>query len=428
MRKRLWVLLAFAIACSKQPEAPEAKQASDGDLLGDSAPVEAKEPAAPAVGASTLLLAQAQFAWEQDASGKRMAKPGPAKLLMLTAADGAWQRQVLEDADSRVFHKAMCVKEGDALSGILTIGGTEALLKLWQPSPSGWQAQTLWHGQFGGKWDRLRDVELADLDGDGTRDLVIGTHDQGVIVTARHAGGKWEVEEIFRKANTFIHEIELGDVLGKGKPQIYATPSEPNKANASQAGGIMMFERAAGGWRSAWVDRLTHSHAKEILVTDLDGDGRDELYAAIEAELAPGSTTAGPVEIRAYGVDAKGKWKGRTIAKLERGVQSRVLLRANLTGEGAEIIVTTMKDGVWRLVPAKGDGAWRAEQIDATSTGFENAAAVADVDGDGREELYVSADDQDEVRRYTWNGKTFDRTVIAGLEKSDITWNIVQCR
>ena len=35
------------------------------------------------------------------------------------------------------------------------------------------------------------------------------------------------------------------------------------------------------------------------------------------------------------------------------------------------------------------------ELIDADSSGFEHAAGIADLDGDGRPELYVAADDQD---------------------------------
>jgi hypothetical protein len=109
-------------------------------------------------------------------------------------------------------------------------------------------------------------------------------------------------------------------------------------------------------------------------------------------------------------------------------VQARVMLAASLRKEDKpELIVTTMKGGIWRLTPQPGDTPWTASLIDADSSGFEHAATAYDIDNDGVNELYVTADDQDEVRQYVWSGDAFKRTVIAPLEKSDITWNILGC-
>ncbi|MBC7793784.1 MAG: hypothetical protein H7Z43_08750, partial [Clostridia bacterium] len=114
--------------------------------------------------------------------------------------------------------------------------------------------------------------------------------------------------------------------------------------------------------------------------------------------------------------------------KLDKAVQARVLLATSLRpNDKPELVVTTMKDGIWRLTPAAGDALWTPSRIDADSSGFEHAATAYDIDSDGLNELYVTADDQDEVRQYVWSADQFKRTVITTLEKSDITWNIMGC-
>ncbi|MEL6758795.1 MAG: VCBS repeat-containing protein [Myxococcota bacterium] len=385
---------------------------------------------APDIESPRLLLAQAQFTWSDD-NGKRTPKPGAAKLRILSLKGDTFQETVLEDEDSRVFHKALCVDE-EGLSGLLTIAATDAHLKLWKATDSGWNADTLWTGRFGGKFDRLRDVEIGDVDGDGSNELVIATHDQGVVVVLDRNGDEWTPTTVFEKQDTFVHEIELGDTDGDGIPEIYATPSKPNRANASQSGSILnvRYDPKTKKYISETVIEFEGSHAKEILVGDLDSNQRDELYAAVEASIKPvdGKLTVDhPVAVRRF--DKKGEsWAPSDVAEFPDGLQSRVLLLADLTKRGAEdLIVTTMKSGVWRVAP-KDDGSFEKEAIDKDSGGFEHAAHAADLDNDGQPELYVTSDDNDEVRRYVWDGEKFGRTVIATLEKSDLVWNITSCK
>jgi len=374
----------------------------------------------------TLLLPQVQFVRE-EVDGKRTPKPGAAKLLMLTPKDGAFVANLLEDPDSRVFHKALCVTTAVG-PRLLTIGATEARLKLWRVENGQWQAETLWGPSFGGKWDRLRDIEIANLDADPEPELAIATHDQGVIALGDRRGGAWHFTEIDRAADTFVHEVEVGDVDGDGKPEIFATPSKPNKADHTQGGGILAFIRRGERWQRVEVARFERTHAKEILVADLDGNGKPELYAALEA-VRNRAGAESPVEIRRYLPKKTGPWPSQLVAEIPGGVQARVLLQADLTGAGKpELVVTTMKGGIWRLLRGKPGKPWQKLLVTKDSSGFEHAAGVADLDGDGRQELYVSADVQDEIRRYVWDGKAFSATVLAPMERSDLTWDIHRCQ
>lgn len=377
----------------------------------------------------SLLLTQAQFEWE-IIDGKRRPKPGPAKLVILTPGPSGWSDHVLNDPDSRVFHKAVCRSESEAATEkqIWTIGATDAHLKRWQLREGQWKDHSLWKPKFGGKWDRLRDFEVGDVDGDGTEEWVIATHDQGVVAALEIANGAVTANELTRTPDTFIHEIEIGAV-GGGPLAIYATPSAPNKADRTQGGSVVRFVHTGTGFNQETVATFRQRHAKEILVTDLNDDGRDELLVSLEARTVKQGGTLKilePLEIRGYRPGKKG-WKHRTLAKLEQGVQARVMLAGDLFQTGhKELIVTTWKDGIWRLIPTA-RGLWKKEQIDADSSGFEHAATLADIDGDGTHELYVAADDQDEVRQYRWVDGALKRDAVFRMEKSDITWSIEAC-
>jgi hypothetical protein len=91
------------------------------------------------------------------------------------------------------------------------------------------------------------------------------------------------------------------------------------------------------------------------------------------------------------------------------------------------MVVAAKDSGLWLLRPgADPQAPWRSELVDANSKGFEHAALVTDLDGDGVAELYAASDDDRQVRRYAWDGQRLAREVIH--ERSDplpvLTWNL----
>jgi hypothetical protein len=343
--------------------------------------------------------------------------PLPARMGILQLVDGEWVYTDYEDEDSNVFHKAMVYEPRDGERAILTAGGTRAVLKLLGEGGP----QILWEKDFGGRFSRMRDVEAADLYGDGTRALAVATHDQGVVAIVRPTADGFEVEEIDAQEETFVHEIEIGDLDGDGTLEVYATPSARNKLDGSpQPGSVTRYVPATGEGRVV-VAELGDRHAKEILVDDVDGDGTDELYAAIEA------VSGGKVEIRRYdaGTDPTG---GAVIAEIDDQL-TRFLTAGDWDGDGVkEMVAAAHKSGLWLLRPQDDPrAAWSIELIDADSTGFEHAAIFTDLDGDGADELYVASDKHGEVRRYSWADGSWTRETIwtypGGF--SGFTWNIM---
>jgi hypothetical protein len=364
-----------------------------------------------------LLVAQAQFVDGTGPDGKPTQVPGPAKLTIVRQTPEGWKATVLEDPDSNVFHKAIPWDGGT----ILTIGGNQALLRTWKFADGTWTADTHWNPKFGGKFDRLRDFEVGDVDQDGHQDLVIATHDQGVIAIV-HPHDGWRVEQIDQTPNTFVHEIEIGDADGDGKPEFFATPSAPNKLDQEQPGEVRMYKRGADGkWVKSIVDAPGDTHAKEVLAADVDKDGKAEVFVAWEGAIGQGGKLVRPSTIKEYRFQ-DGKWVGTEVAQIPDR-QLRALAAGDLNGDGkVDVVGGGLASGLWLF--EQGPNGWTKTLIDPASSGFEHPVLLADEDGDGRLELYVGSEDQQQLRRYVWKDGKWDKQVVAPLVKGDITWNI----
>ncbi len=401
-------------ACKNRDKAPD-RQTS---------PEPAEKPAEKK--SLALLLALAQF--HNDEQGKTT--PGPAKLIILRQSGDTFRPEILEDNESLVFHKAYCPKETGAKGGIITIGASKAALKYWQRGTNGHlEGQKLYEGRFGGKWDRLRDIEEGDLDGDGTPEQVLATHDQGVILVGKKSlnTNMFQYQEVMRQEQTFIHEIEIGDLDGAGLKEFYATPSAPNKLGVSQSGRVIRgrFDSQSQKWQLDEIATFNERHAKEILTYDFDGDGKDELYISLEARLGEHGQVLEPLEIRQITMDNSGKLKEKTIATLP-GNMARVLTPVHLQKDKAQLLVTTMSAGIFILTPKK-EGPWPHLVVDSTSQGFEHAALAIDSDGDGIDEIFVAADKLSTFSEYKYVAGEFNKKVIMRLNPRDIVWNITAC-
>jgi hypothetical protein len=426
----LFVLTALgsAVGCGDDQSSSRVQPAATPEAATPSPAKPARvKPTTPDDLSLALVLGLSAFA-ERKPGEKGMPVPLPAELEFISRRGGEWVKTTMTDSDSNVFHKALAYTTPDGSTALLTGGGSKAMIKLWKKEAGQFVSQTLWEKDFGGRFSRIRDMEVGDIDGNGTNVIAVATHDQGIVAVIRPKGDGYEVEELDAEKDTFVHEIELGDVNGDGVIEIYATPSEPNKLDGSpQSGRVVRYTPSAGEGRVVVAD-LGERHAKEILVHDLDGDGKDELYVIVEGQKNPdGPGLLHRTEIWRYTADSAPD-AGVVIAELDDRL-GRFMTPSDLDGDGKkEIVVALFQKGVWWLRPnADPTKPWTKKAIDRKSSSFEHAAIATDLDGDGIEELYVASDNDKALRRYVWDGRRLVKEEIykRSDNRSILTWNIM---
>jgi len=134
------------------------------------------------------------------------------------------------------------------------------------------------------------------------------------------------------------------------------------------------------------------------------------------------------VEIRRYDADTPPKG-GAVIATIDDRL-SRFLTAGDVDGDGKkELVAAAFSSGLWLLRPGADPkkGPWKVESIDTDSAGFEHAAILCDLDGDGTDELYVASDKHKQVRRYAWDGQKLAREVVYTRpdDRPIFTWNLM---
>jgi hypothetical protein len=409
-------------------QAPIAVPAEAARPESASKPVRVALPVLPDELPLALVLSLSVFP-KPEAGAEGPPVPLPSELEFIQRKGGKWLKTGLIDPESNVFHKAMAYRSADGEVRLLTGSGSKALLKLWRKQQGKLVAETLWEQDFGGRFSRMREMEIGDVDGNGSNAIVVATHDQGVVAVVRpQPDGSFAVEELDREQDIFVHEIELGDLDGDGAVEIYATPSEPNKLDGSnQSGRVVRYVPSKGQGRTVVAD-LGGRHAKEILVHDIDADGKDELYVFVEGQKNPaGKGLLHRTEIWRYEADTPPA-EGVVIAEFDDRL-GRFLTPSDLDGDGKkEIVAALFKAGVWWLRPGADPNAkWKKKSIDRRSSSFEHAAVAADLDGDGVQELYVASDKHKALRRYVWNGRRLVKQEIYKRtdDRSILTWNIM---
>ncbi len=416
-----WLFVGVLLVGCGEKKEPDSGRTTVPEPAGEDIVVPSGETgdkaATPAGKRMALLVTQSRFKANEKG---QYTIPDAAELLILTPSGSRWSVDRIVDTESNVFHKAL--QYGD--EGIITLGGNEAMLKLWRKKDGKWQSETLWHPVFGGEHNRLRDFEIADFDGDGKDDLAIATHDQGVVAVIWRRGQGWKPEELSRQKDTFVHEIEIGDLDQDGKMEIYATPSEPNTMSGKHQGGkVIRFAWNGETFQKSEVVSLDTRHIKEILVADVDGDRKAELYAALEAEV-DGMNILKPVEVRRYDLN-NGKFEESSVITINDRF-CRFLTDGDIDGDGKdELVASAFSAGVWVIEHSAADG-YSAECIDSKSGGFEHATYISDIDGDGKMELYVADDKSGTIKRYEFVDGTYQPTIIYRriVPSQAMVWNI----
>jgi outer membrane protein assembly factor BamB len=231
----------------------------------------------------------------------------------------------------------------------------------------------------------VRAVHLADVDGCGREEAMVGTRDCHLHVLDRDGRARWEHR--FPPGSGMraqrLMTISSCDLGGDGRKQVLAG-TEGWLFHAFEADGTLRWQTE------------THYHCVTgCLPVDLDGDGRQEVMVGTEYYT-----------INCLNPDGTGRWRKST------GCVSPTILSADLDGDGRPEVIY----GDWRGIQAvrgeKGETVWTHNL-----GGEVEDIALADVDGDGAMEV-VAASDIGQLACFRADGTAVFRRDL--IEK--ITW------
>lgn len=246
---------------------------------------------------------------------------------------------------------------------------------------------------------------VADLDADGSPDVVLGVHHRGVLVLLGDGRGGFSPGgrgvAFSASGDAFSSRaVTLADLDGDGRPDILALgegprPPRPGAPVPAASQGTVAYRNEGGGSWSALLSRIGPDKVfgASVAAGDFDGDGA--------VDFATGSGYLGRRDLVVLSLP-DGSWSETEVAGLRASAIVRCVAVADFDHDGRDdlaVAYQSFEAGAWRsgadvlLAPSSPAG-WRRVVLAAgTDEMGPSAVGAGDADGDGHPDLAVLTDD-----------------------------------
>lgn len=232
---------------------------------------------------------------------------------------------------------------------------------------------------------------VADMDGDGARDLVVA--DVGPPEAGE--GAVWLLRQSQTERGTFLaaqrlavtpsepQGLAVGDVNGDGAPDIVVT-----SALTSTPGATVLLQNPAqrGSFQAPAAIALPGLFASAVSIGDLNGDSRDDLVFRVALSYHQGIGESTLVILY--------QQPGGTLAPPATpappsGLGSMFLTLADLNGDGRPDIVARLTSSLITTLLQQPGGAFTQADTSLAGVSGIDGAAVADLNGNGRPDMAI---------------------------------------
>jgi hypothetical protein len=339
-------------------------------------------------------------------------------LLSPRQASGQWNRHVIDPSLDYAAGLAVEDMDGDGDLDVVASGYNDHRV-LWYEAPS-WTKHLIDHGLMDDYLRRPDDLDVGDINGDGTPDIVATSYELGDIVW--YEAPSW-TKHVIDVSSSGSQHVKITDVDGDTDLDVVAT--------GRSAGDVRWYE--APSWARHDID-LDFAGGRGLHIADVNGDDvPDVLGAAIEANdvvwyEAPSWTKhvidgdlGGAIAVSAADVDDDGGidilaagynsntvvlYRGPPWTREYRGPPwtreiigsdlygARSVSAADVDGDGdLDVVATGMISNrvVWYEAPS-----WEEHLVDSGLFGAY-FMHVADIDGDEDLDVVSSGTESDEI-------------------------------
>ena len=221
-------------------------------------------------------------------------------------------------------------------------------------------------------------VAVADVNGDGKPDLIVGNvGGNSVSVLLGNGNGTFQVQQTFSTGTgSFPFSVAVADVNGDGKPDLIVANRSDYNVGVLLGNGNGTFQ--AEQTFSTGVGSVPFS----VAVADVNGDGKPDLIVVNEGNNAVAVLLG----------NGNGTFQAQQTFSTGAGSNPFSVAVADVNGDGKpDLIVANHNTNNVGVLLGNGNGTFQAQQTFSTGAGSApNSVAVADVNGDGKPDLIVA--------------------------------------
>jgi hypothetical protein len=232
-------------------------------------------------------------------------------------------------------------------------------------------------------------IVVADLDGDGRKDLVVAVQEDDKLVVFRGNGGPGAVSfdstRLDFTTGPHPHGLFIGDLDGDGKADVVT-------ANSGRGGngGISVFRNTSAPGTISLMNSIDYpvDTAHRVAAGDLDGDGKLDLVVSSNS----------PRQLAIFrNLSSPGTLSFTRVLTLSTGDYPNSVAIADIDRDGRPEILAPVGNTLFVYVNGSSVGSFSFSRADFAAVDTTDGVAAADFDANGKPDIVVANVHSDKV-------------------------------